>query len=253
MQMLRKLFRSALNFVKSKIGERMDAINIGLEDENVPQVLLNGGTLVLTFGIVLFAGIFLVRFFITHLHLFIIGTFLAAALYSAILKFLGVDIDDRSGADSTTVELAEQEAQEVHEELRELVYNALAEAADYTPLQRPRDIYSIETSREKQHRMDGIMPIHQFEADFSGTLDRSKLDSLFRDVQRRMSKHARRYPGLVRDGHPPILYDIKDNGSFLLLEFVLYSENYSGKIEARKRARIERQHGQERVEDPRYK
>ena len=128
----------------------------------------------------------------------------------------------------------------------------MAETADYTPLQRPRDVYTIETSREKQFRMDGAMAVHQFEADFSGTLDRSKLDSLFRDVQRRMSKHARRYPLLMRNGHPPVLYDVKDNGNFLVLEVVLYSEDYSGKIEARKRARIERQHGQERIDDPRY-
>lgn len=165
---------------------------------------------------------------------------------------MGVDVDDGSGIDSTAVELAEQEAQEVHEELRELVYNAVAEAAEYTPLQRPRDVYSIETSREKPYRMDGAMAVHQFEADSSGTLGRSKLDSLFRDIQRRMSKHARRYPLLMRSGQSPVLYDIKDNGSFLLLEVVLYSEDYSGKIEARKRARIERQHGQERIDDPRY-
>lgn len=88
---------------------------------------------------------------------------------------------------------------------------------------------------------------------YSGTLDLSKLDSLFRDVQRRVNKHAHRYPLLIRDGHPPVLFDIKDNGNFLLLEVVLYADSYSGKIEARKRARIERQHIQERIDDPRYR
>lgn len=253
MYRMRKLFRSALNFFRSKISTRCDEIREGLEEENIPQVLINATTLALPIGVGLFAGILLVRFVITHAHLFVIGGFLAAALYSAVSKFLGVDVDDGSGADSTTAELAEQEAEEVHEDLQELTYNVLSEAAEYTALQRPRDVYSVGTSREKQYRMDGVMAVHQFEADYSGTLDRTKLDSLFRDVQRRMSKHARRYPGLVRDGHPPVLYDIKDNGGFLLLEIVLYSENYSEKIEARKRARIERQHGQERVEDPRYK
>lgn len=253
MDKIKKLFRSALNFGKSKIGARMDAINIGLEEENVPQVLLNSGVLVLTGGTGLFLGAVLVQFIVKNMHLFIIGIFVAAALYSAILKFLGVDIDDGSGADSTTVELAEQEAQEVHNELLLLVYNALAEAADYTPLQRPRDTYSIETSREKPYRMDGAMAVHQFEADFSGTLDRFKLDSLSRDIQRRIDKHARRYPLLMRDGRPPVLFDIKDNGNFLLLEVVLYADSYSGKIEARKRARIERQHCQERIDDPRYR
>lgn len=253
MQMLRKFLRSVLNFGKTKIVTQIEKVNAGLEEENVTQVLLNGGILVLMVGICLFLGFVLVQFIIKNMHLFIIGIFLAAALYSAVLKFLGVDIDDGSGSDSTNVELAEQEAQEVHEDLRELVYNAVSEAADYTPLQRPRDVYSIETSREKQYRMDSVMAVHQFEADFSGTLDRSKLDSIFRDVQRRINKHARRYPLLIRNGHPPVLYEIRDNGCFLLLEIVLYSEDYSSKIEARKRARIEHQHSQERVDDPRYK
>lgn len=253
MYRMRKLFRSALNFFRSRISSRRDEISEGLEEENIPQVLLNVFSLVLPIGVGLFAGILLVRFVITHSHLFVIGGFLAVALYSAVSKFLGVDVDDGSGADSTTVELAEQEAQEVHAELLLLVYNALAEAADYTPLQRPRDTYSIETSREKQYRMDGAMAVHQFEADYSGTLDRSKLDSLSRDIQRRIDKHARRYPLLMRDGRPPVLFDIKDNGNFLLLEVVLYADSYSGKIEARKRARIERQHIQERIDDPRYR
>lgn len=133
MQTLRKLLRSALNFGKSKIGARIDAISTGLEEENVPQVIINSIVLILAFGIGLFASIFLVRFIITHLHLFIIGAFLAAALYSVSCKFLGIDVDDGSGIDSSTIELAEQEAQEVHEELRELVYNAVAEAAEYSP------------------------------------------------------------------------------------------------------------------------
>ena len=252
MQKLRRLLQSALEFWKSKISARVDEISTGLEEENGLRAALNSGILILQFGIGLFVSIVLLRFVIHHFHLFIIGAFVAAALYSAVLKFLGVDIDDGSGMDSTAVELAEQEAQEVHEELRDLVYNALAEAADYTPLQRPRDIYSIETSREKPYRMDGVMAVHQFEADFSGTIDHPKLDSLFRDVQRRINKHARRYPLLMRNGHPPALLDIKDNGSFILLEVVLFSEDSKGKIEARKRARIERQHSQERVDDPRY-
>lgn len=253
MQRLKNLLRSALNFGKAKIGARVDKINAGFGEENVPQVLLNVIALVLPFGIGLSAGIVFVRFVIHHLHLFIIGAFVAAALYSAVLKFLGVDIDDGSGSDSTAVELAEQEAQEVHDDLSVLVYNAVAEAAEYTPLQRPRDVYSIETSRDKPYRMDGAMAVHQFEVDFGGTLDRSKLGSIFRDVQRRINKHARRYPLLMRNGHPPVLFDIKDNGNYLLLEVVLYADDYSSKIVARKRARIERQHGQERIEDPRYK
>lgn len=253
MQRLQKFIRSALNFGKEKIGARVDEINAGFVDENIPRVLINIIALILPFGIGLFVAVALLQFVIKNSHLLVIGTFLAAALYSAISKFLRLDIDDGYGTDSTAVELAEQEAQEIHEELQVLIYNALAEAAGYTALQRPRDVFSIETSREKQYLMDGVMAVHQFVADHNGTLDHSKLNSLIRDVQRRINQQSHRYPALIRDGRPPVVYDIKDNGNFLLLEIVLYSKKYSGKIEARKRARIERQHGQERVDDPRYK
>jgi len=252
MQKFKKLFRSALKFGKSKLNARVDAINEGLEEEDVLRVALNVFALLLAFGIAVFVCIILFQFIINNLYLMIIGAFVAAAVYSAIFKLFGVDVGPGSNEDSASIELAEQEAEEVHEDLLDLMYNAVSEAADYTAIQRPRDTYSLETSRNKPYRMDGIMAVHQFEADFSGTPDRSTYDTVMRDLQRRINKHARRYPLLMHNGHPPILYDVKDNGNFLLLEVVLYSEDYSGKIEARKRARIERQYGQERVDDPRY-
>lgn len=250
---MKRLIIAALSYMRACFSDWLEGVADGINERDLKKAATNI-MCIATWGTALvLVCVLLILLAIRNMRFVIIGIFVAAAVYSAILKLLGIGIDDGSSTDSTAVELAEQEAQEVHEELRELVYNALAEAADYTPLQRPRDVFSIETSREKQYRMDGIMPIHQFEADFSGTLDRSKLDSLFRDVQRRIDKHARRYPFLIRDGRSPVIYDIKDNGNFLLLEIVLYSETYKGKIEARKRARIEHQHSQERIEDPRYR
>ncbi|MBD5099586.1 MAG: hypothetical protein HDT35_08625 [Clostridiales bacterium] len=252
MQRLKNLLRSALNFGKAKIGARVDKINAGFGEENVPQVLLNVIALVLPFGISLFAGIVLVRFVIQNLHLFIIGAFLAAALYSAVLKFLGVDVDDGNGEDSISIELAEQEAEEVHEDLLNLMYNAIADTSEHMPIQRPRDEYSIETSRKKSYWMEGSMAVHQFEVDCDSMIDPPTRDNLIRELQRHINQQSRRYPGLMRDGHPPVVYDIKRHNNFLLIEVVLHYKNHSKKIEDRKRARIKRRHGQERIDDPRY-
>lgn len=250
---MKQLIIAIFSFISETFSGWFEEVADGIENRNAKTVITNS-LFICIWGLVLILIVALLGLLILrNITVVIIGAFLAAALYSVIFKILGGGIDDGSSTDSTAVELAEQEAQEVHEELRELAYNVVAEAADYTSLQRPRDVYSIETSRDKPYRMEGIMAVHQFEVDFSGSLDRSKLNSLLRDVQRRINKHARRYPFLVRDGCSPVIYDIKDNGNFLLLEIVLYSENYRGKIEARKRARIEHQHSQERIEDPRYR
>lgn len=216
-------------------------------------MILNAGMLVLTFGFPMFAGIVFLKFVAHNLHILVIAGFLSAAVYSAILKLGGTDIADESGENSDSIMLAEQEANEIHEDLLTLMYNVVAETSEHTPIARPRDVYSIETSREKQYWMDGSMAVHQFEVDCDTKMDRDTRDKLIRELQRHTNQQSRRYPGLVRDGHPPIVYDIKPNGNFLLLEIVLYSANQIKKIEARKRVRIERQYGQERIDDPRYK
>lgn len=253
MQRLKNLLRSALKFGKSKIGARFDAICAGLEEQDGLRVLKNVVLLLLTFGLSLCVGIILVKFFIQHLYLFIIAAFLAVGLYSAVLKFLGVDIDDGSGEDSASIMLAEQEAEEIHADLLMLTYNAVSEAAERMPIQRPRDAYSIETSREKPYRMEGSLAIHQFEVDCNREIDRETRNSLIREIQRHINQQSRRFQQLVREGHPPVVYYIKENGNFLLLEIVLYSPKHAEKIEASKRARIEYQNRQERIDDPIYK
>lgn len=253
MQRLRKLLRSALKYGKSKICARFDEICAGLEEQNGIRVLINVVILVLTVGLCLCAGIIFIRFVIQNLHIFIIAAFLSVALYSAVLKFLGVDIGDGSGEDSASIMLAEQEAEEIHEDLLLLVYNAVAETSERMPIQRPRDAYSIETSREKPYRMDGSLAIHQFEVDCTREIDRETRNNLIRELQRHIIQQSRRFQQLVREGRPPVMYSIKGNGNFLLLEIVLYSQKHAEKIEASKRARIEHQNRQERIDDPRYK
>lgn len=153
------------------------------------------------------------------------------------------DGDDKN--DPVEMEYAEQEAEELHGDLGELIFNATVDTSQNTPLQRPRDAASIETGKEKPYRSDGIMMVHQFSVDTDTPLDRAGEDLVLRELQRHTNQRGKRYPQLCRDGLPPIIFDIKNNGNFIIVEVVLYSDKYKGKIEARRKARIARQQRQD--------
>lgn len=139
------------------------------------------------------------------------------------------------------VEYAEQEAAELHEEVCELTYEAAADTSENTPLKRSQGSAGIETGREKPYTMDGTMAIHQFSVDTDTPLDKAGEDLVLRELQRHMNQRGKRYPHLCREGRAPIIFDLKNNGNFVIIEVVLYSEKYKGKIEARRKARIARQ------------
>ena len=140
--------------------------------------------------------------------------------------------------DSVELEAAEAEADELHDDLGGLVFEAVVDASENIPLKRPRDPAGIETGRDKPYRMDGIMAIHQFNVDTSGPLSMSDREFIMDDLQRHINQRGKAYPQLCRDGYAPIIRNVKDNGNFVMVEVVLYSERYKGKIKARRKARI---------------
>ena len=237
---MKRLIQTIISLIMSLFNDLCNEISDGIEEGNLGKVTLNVMLLILSSTAMLLLFVLLIKWGIEHIHILVTGGLLIAALYSVYLKLIGHEEgnDNDMSYGSIEEEMALQEATEVHEELRTLVYNATVNTAETTPIRRVRDEYSIETSREKSFRMDGIMAVHQFEVDYDGTLDHSTLDFVLREFQRCMNKHARRYPFLVRDGRPPVAYDIKDAGGFLILEIVLYSEKYKDKLDTRKRARI---------------
>lgn len=143
--------------------------------------------------------------------------------------------------DPVDVEYAEQEAAELHEEVCELTYEATVDTSENTPLKRSQGSAGIETGREKPYTMDGTMAIHQFSVDTDTPLDKAGEALVLRELQRHMNQRGKRYPHLCREGRAPIIFDLKNNGNFVIIEVVLYSEKYKGKIEARRKARIARQ------------
>ena len=154
-------------------------------------------------------------------------------------------ITDGEKENPVEVEYAEQEAAELHDDLSELIFNAVVDTSENSPLIRPRDSASIETGRDKPYSMDGIMAVHQYSVDIDTPLDKASGDLIMRELQRHTNQRGKRYPQLCRDGLPPIIYDVKNNGNFIIVEVVMYSEKYKGKIEARRKARIARQQRQD--------
>lgn len=150
-------------------------------------------------------------------------------------------VEAANGPGPVEVEYAEQEAAELHDDLGELIFNAVVDTSENTPFKRPRDPGGIETNREKPYTMDGTMAIHQFSVDTDTPLDKAGENLALRELQRHINQRGKRYPQLRRDGLSPIIYDLKNNGNFIIVEVVLYSEKYKDKIEARRKARIARQ------------
>lgn len=181
-------------------------------------------------------------------------TFLDNLIPWAVLVGIGVawwksahpksPIVDAGAVNPVEVEYAAQEAEEAHGDLAELTYNAVVDTSENTPLTRPRDALSIETGREKPYYMDGIMAVHQFSVDVSAPLKKADEDLVIRELQRHTNQRGKRYSALLRDGHAPIILDVKNSGNFVTVEVILYSDKYKDKIEARRKARIARQQNQ---------
>lgn len=152
--------------------------------------------------------------------------------------------DENNNDDNNPVEVEynEQEAEALHDDIAELTYNAIINT-DAVDFKKPRNVDSIEAGTETPFVMDGIMAKHRFWADLNLTSVNVKFNEDFavQQLQRHMNQQAKRYPQLYRDGRPPIIFDIKNNGDFVVIEVVLYSEKYKSKIEARRKARIARQ------------
>ena len=142
----------------------------------------------------------------------------------------------------TEVEIAtiDQDADEVHEDLTMCVCSALIDVSDNTPVHRPRDPQSIQTSRESQWRIEGGIAYHQFEVDTSNPLNAGVIAQFQEDLQKKVNRYAKAYPLLLRNGHAPFVYAVKNGGNYLLVEVVLQTERALPRIEQRRRELIKR-------------
>lgn len=150
------------------------------------------------------------------------------------------DGPDDGEVDPVEVELSKQEADELHDDIAELIFNAIIDT-ETVEFKKPRSKDSIAAGKETPFVMDGIMAVHRFWVDINSSSVKFNEDFAVRQLQRHTNQQGKRYPQLYRDGRAPIIFDIKNNGDFAVIEVVLYSEKYKNKIEARRKARIARQ------------
>lgn len=144
-------------------------------------------------------------------------------------------------------ELLRQRAREQYDELLMLMFNSIQGTAGITPLVRPNDMFDVQTSAptgDHFYLKQGI-PIFQFECDVETPLDKTQLDILQRELQRHTHKQVSRFPLLISSeaqGRAPVeVLDVKNCGGHILLDIVLTTTASIPMIEARRRARVERQ------------
>lgn len=91
MRSIKKLVRSIVNLIKSFSCDTVNGIADGVDEGNVPKVLLNLVMLLSAAVLVILAGTICVKLVIKNLHIIIAAGFLAAAAYSAFLKLFQIE------------------------------------------------------------------------------------------------------------------------------------------------------------------
>ena len=76
---------------------------------------------------------------------------------------------------------------------------------------------------------------------------------MYQEIQRHIMKNASRFPLLLVDGRAPEVIDVIALGKRVVIEVMRSTPTARPIIEARRKARVERQVRQKRVEDPRYR
>lgn len=135
---------------------------------------------------------------------------------------------------------AKEEADTLHDDLTNLVYNAALDIAEIVPIVRPRDASGIDTGKIRQV---GLMAVHQYTLDVSADqpLNEAAMDAVRKELTRHMEQRSKRYGQLCPDDRPPVVYDVKNNGNFLLVEVVLYRKAYEDTLKNKFKARFDRQ------------
>lgn len=134
----------------------------------------------------------------------------------------------------------EEEAHTLHGDLTELVYNAVLDIAETTPIIRPRDTNAIDTTKIRQV---GLMAVHQYMLDIS--TDQAVTEFVLNVIQNELNRHinvrSKNYKQLCPDSRPPEVFGVKNNGNFIIVEIVLYHDEYKDELKNRFKARYNRQ------------
>lgn len=183
-----------------------------------------------------------------------------------LMKYFLENLLPKKAIDATTVtevdiELARQAAMDMQGYAMNLMFRVLSAISPFTPVTRPRDTHDIEvrsTDGSSFYMKDNIV-IYQVEAEVEGEITPEVEDTIQREAQRYAQKYIVDYPMLISPeagGRAPVeVLSVKNCGRRVLIDYVFTSAKSFDLIDARRRARIDRQMKQERTTtytDPDY-
>lgn len=247
-----KLFKTIVKKVIDFFNLCCEDMADGIATNNWRQVVLNILCIILLGLGCGICGCVLLYLIIRFWFIFI-GIWLLSCLYQAAKE------KDNAAAQETTttsnevdMELARQRGAELQSAALALMFRVLVAVSSFTPIIRPYDERSIEirSTKGESFYMDGEVVIYQAEAEVEGEVTPDVEDTIQRELQRYAVKYAPDYPMLVSPeagGRAPVeVLAVKNLGNRVVIDFVFTTAKSIPMIEARRRARIERQQRQER-------
>lgn len=263
MKLLGSIFRRSGRHLKSCA----DAISNGIDTGN--DTLKNGGirALVLYFvvrlAVIMIIGLVLVfpGWLNWGQYFQWVFTILGVGVFCALVTEEDTPSQDSEAPITSDVDkvLIAERAVELQDEVRALMFVSIQGASATTPIVRPHEEYDIQPSKASGkcfYLYQDIIPVYQWEADLEGEIDKTQEDNILRELQRYTVKNLPRFPMLMSDearGRAAVeILDVKNLGGHVQIETVLVNAASIPLVDARRRARAERQVRQERIEDPRY-
>lgn len=260
---MNRLIKAILTAIKNKFDTLFNRIADGIELKVGAKIATNI-FLVILWGVVYsICCIGIIYLAVRLWPIALVVAIVASWLYN---RSCTKDEEISAGDDEVEVELVRQRAREMYDEVHSIMFQAIQGAASITPLLRPHDLYEIECSSARGDHFYMLVvqngnkkvniPVYQFECELEAPIDKSQNDIIQRELQRYLAKQAARYPLLISpesQGRSPLeVLDIKNMGGHIVCEIVHTTAASIPLIEARRRARVERQQRQQAFTDADY-
>lgn len=226
-------------------------ISTGIDDRNWKKVVFNALLTVLVLMAIALTGILIVLFLLRFKLAVAVGVLLFCGIEALPAKG-NTNFVDKQTADEVETALTEERALEQQDEVGNLTFSAVQGASATTPLIRPHDKYDIQPSKADGkyfYLYKGKIPVYQWEADLEVEIGQVQEDVIQRELQRNIIKNLPRFPMLLSEearGRAAVeVLDVKNLGGHVVIEVVLVNSASIPLVDARRRARIERQKRQE--------
>lgn len=232
----------------------------GIKTDNWKQAFLNLGLIILL-GLGCLAGATVLLYLaLRYWWILLIGAFIVWGIQALFEN--GSTTTTGTGETDIDVELARQRGLELQPYAIGLMLRVLIAISAFTAICRPRTERDIEVRMGDDGAsfyMKGSILVYQAEVEVEGEITPEVEDTIHRETQRYILKYVVDYPMLISPeagGHAPVeILGVKNCGNRVLIDFVFTTEKSIPMINARRRARLERQKRQERLgqyTDPDY-